>query len=247
MAYAQVNGLELYYEVHGTGKPLVLLHGGLLTIGLSFGAILPVLAETRQVIAVELQGHGHTADIDREPSLTGFADDVVALLDELGIERADLFGFSLGGLVALQIAMSHPERVDRLIAAATHFRSEGYHIEIRDPQLWATSTRMPTEADFKAMREAHAAVAPDPSQFDAVEAKLQPVVVAVDGWSLDDLRGITAPTLLVIGDHDFVTVEHAGQMHDLIPNSQLAILPRTNHTEVVQHMTPSMVNDFLTD
>jgi pimeloyl-ACP methyl ester carboxylesterase len=244
MAYAQVNGLELYYEVHGTGKPLVLLPGGLLTIDLSFGALLPDLSANRQVIAVELQGHGHTADIDREPSFANMASDIVALLDELGIERADVFGFSLGGLVALQLAMSYPERVDRLISAATHFRSEGYHVEIRDPELWATSTRMPTENDFKAMRDAHAQVAPDPSQFDTVEAKLQPVLGTVDDWPLDDLRGITAPTLLVIGDHDFVTIEHAGQMHDLIPHSQLAVLPGTTHMAVADR-SGAVVAEFL--
>jgi pimeloyl-ACP methyl ester carboxylesterase len=245
MAYVQVNGLELYYEVHGTGKPVVLLPGGLLTIGLSFGTILPILAETQQVIAVELQGHGHTADIDREPSFQNMASDVVGLLDHLGIERADLFGFSLGGLVALQMALSHPQRVDRLISAATHFRSEGYHIEIRDPEQWATSTRMPTENDFKAMRDAHAEVAPDPSQFDGIEAKLQPALGAVDEWTLDDLRGITAPTLLIIGDHDFVTIEHAAHMHDLIPGSHLAVLPNTTHMAVIDRVPPSMITEFL--
>ncbi|WP_260476099.1 alpha/beta fold hydrolase [Streptomyces sp. WAC 06783] len=94
--YAQVNGLDLYYEIHGTGQPLVLLHGGMLTIDLTFGGILPALATTRQVVAVELQGHGHTGDIDREPTLSCLADDVVGLLDHLGIDRADVFGFSLG-------------------------------------------------------------------------------------------------------------------------------------------------------
>jgi pimeloyl-ACP methyl ester carboxylesterase len=244
MAYAQVNGLELYYEVHGTGKPLVLLPGGLLTIDLSFGAVLPRLAATRQVIGVELQGHGHTADIDREPTFPNMASDIVGLLDHLGIERADLFGFSLGGLVALQTAITYPERVDRLVAAATHFRSEGYHIEIRDPELWATSTRMPTENDFKAMQDAYVQVAPDPSGFAAIEAKLQPVLGGVDDWTSDDLRGITAPTLLMIGDHDFVTIEHAAQMHDLIPNSHLAVLPNTTHMAVADRSGP-LVDEFL--
>jgi pimeloyl-ACP methyl ester carboxylesterase len=232
--YANVNGLKMYYEIHGTGKPMVLLHGGLLTIDLSFSAILPALAKNRQVIAVELQGHGHTADIDRDLTLQFLANDVVALLDHLDIERADLFGYSFGGLVALQVAMTYPERVDRLIAAATHFRADGYHNEILDPKLWESSTRMPTENDFQQMREAHAAVAPDPSQFDSTMAKAQPVVDSVDGWSLDDLRGITAATLLVIGDHDFVRIEHAAQMHELIKNSQLAILPNTTHMGLVR-------------
>jgi pimeloyl-ACP methyl ester carboxylesterase len=119
--YAKVNGLKMYYEVHGSGdgsrRPLVLLHGGVLTVGLSFAAVLPTLAAGRRVVAPELQGHGHTADTDRALTPANLASDVVALLDELGIERADVLGFSLGGLVALQLALAHPERVGRLASA----------------------------------------------------------------------------------------------------------------------------------
>ncbi|GAA1978758.1 alpha/beta fold hydrolase [Amycolatopsis minnesotensis] len=246
-AYAQVNGLNLYYEVHGTGKPLVVLHGGLLTIELSFGALLPELSATRQVIAVELQGHGHTADTSRDLTLANLADDVAGLLDHLGVDRADLFGFSLGGLVAIQVALSHPGRVDRLLLAATHFRSDGYHDEIRDPALWASSTRMPTEADFAAMREAYASTAPDPGHFPEFMAKVSTVPGTVDAWSLDDLRGITAPTLLVIGDHDFVRVEHAARMRDLIGGAQLAVLPGTTHSGLLgrKELVLPLVDFFL--
>ena len=109
--YAPVNGLRMYYEVHGTGRPLALLHGGLMTIDLSFGAILPELAADRQVITTELQGHGRTADIDRDMDLRYLAGDVAALLDHLGVDQADVLGFSLGGGVALQLALDHPDRV----------------------------------------------------------------------------------------------------------------------------------------
>ncbi|MDT7728399.1 MAG: hypothetical protein QOI21_4975 [Actinomycetota bacterium] len=229
--YASVNGLELYYEVHGSGRPLVLLHGGLLTIDLTFAAVLPALAETRQVIAVELQGHGHTADAEREMSLENLADDVAGLLDHLGIASADVFGFSLGGLTSLQLAMRHPGRVGRMIVASAHFRPDGYYPEIAagDP----TSTRMPTQADFQAMQDAYARVAPHPEHFDAIMGKTSGMVHALEGWKDDELRAITAPALLVIGDHDFVRVEHAAEMHDLIPGSQLAVLPGTTHMGVM--------------
>ncbi|MEV4316257.1 alpha/beta hydrolase [Actinocrispum sp. NPDC049592] len=247
MAYAQVNGLNVYYEVHGTGKPLVLLHGGLLTIELAFGGLLPHLAKSRQVIAIEMQGHGRTADTDRVPSLELFASDVAGVLDTLGIERADVFGYSLGGLVGLQMALTQPDRVDRLVAAAAHYRSQGYHNDILDPALWSASRRMPTAEDFQKMRDAFTAVAPDPSVFDQVEAKLQPLVSGVDAWTEADFGGITAPTLLIIGDNDFVTIPHAELMRDLIPGSQLAVLPGTTHMQIPQRVDVllALLGDFL--
>lgn len=237
MTYANVNGIEMYYEVHGTGRPVVLLHGGVLTAELTFGEMMPALAATRQVIAVELQGHGHTADTDREMRLDLLADDVVALLDQLGVERADLFGFSLGGLVATQVAIGHPERVDRLVLVSTHYRTAGYHPEIRDPEQWATSTRMPTQEDFKAMADAYARVAPDPSHFPAFMAKVSAVPDTVDRWTVEEIRSIGAPTLLVIGDHDFVRIEHAADLLALLPHARLAVLPDTTHVGTMSHPT----------
>ena len=143
MAMASVNGLQLYYEDHGTGHPLVLLHGGLHTIVLSFGALLPRLVASHRVIAVELQGHGHTPDTDRVPTYSDLADDVVALLDHVGVERADVFGFSLGGQVAVELGLRHPNRVDRLVLAAAIYHRDGYH-DVTDP----TSVRLPTPAEF---------------------------------------------------------------------------------------------------
>ncbi|MFC8827972.1 alpha/beta fold hydrolase [Streptomyces sp. NPDC057137] len=232
-AYAQVNGLDMYYESHGSGHPLVLLHGGVLTIDLTFGAMIPTLAATHRVIAVELQGHGHTADTDREMSVPAFAEDVVALLDVLGVERADLFGFSLGGLTALEMAVHHPERVDRVVLAATHFRRDGYLPEIRDPALQAGSKRLPTPADFQEMADAYTAVAPHPEHFHDFLAKTS-AAADFEGWSEDDLRGLAAPTLLVCGDTDFVRIEHAARMHHLIPDARLAILPGCTHMDVMR-------------
>jgi pimeloyl-ACP methyl ester carboxylesterase len=160
MPYADVNGLHLYYQEHGAGLPLVVLHGGLMTIELNFAVALPVLAEHRRVIAVELQGHGRTADIDRPPTVADFAADVVALLDHLRIERADLFGFSVGGLTGYELVISHPERLRRaVLASADHHNDRGGE---------ADPARLPTPKDFQAMRDAYVAIARDPGRFDLV-------------------------------------------------------------------------------
>jgi pimeloyl-ACP methyl ester carboxylesterase len=235
--YAPVNGLRMYYEVHGEdgdARPLVLLHGGLLTIDLSFGALLPELAAGRQVIAAELQGHGRTADIERDIDLGFMASDVAGLLDHLGVGQADVLGFSLGAGVALQLTVDYPGRVGRLIAASAGYASDGFHPEISNPALHATSTRMPTAEDFGQMREAYERVAPDPGHFEAFAAKASQAANNLKGWTAAELGGITAPTLLVFGDHDFIRLEHAVQMHELIPGSQLAVLPGTTHMGVLR-------------
>ena len=232
--YAPVNGLKMYYEVHGAGRPLVLLHGGLLTIDLSFGKLLPDLVLSRQVIATELQGHGRTGDIERDIELRSLAGDVAALLDHLGVEQADVFGFSLGGGVALQLALDHPARVGRLIVASVSYARDGFHPEILDPALQATSTRMPTADDFREMREAYVRLAPDPDYFDAFAAKTSRAAGNLKGWSAEELGSIAAPTLLVFGDHDFFRLEHAVAMHALIPGAQLAVLPGTAHMGVTR-------------
>ncbi|GAA5176010.1 alpha/beta hydrolase [Pseudonocardia eucalypti] len=232
--YAPVNGLKMYYRTHGAGDPLVLLHGGLLTAELSFGELIPRLAERHRVIAVELQGHGRTADTDREASVPGFADDVVGLLDHLDIRRADLYGFSLGGLTAMQVALTHPERVRKLVAASIQFRPDGFHEEIRNPDRWATSRRMPTADDFAAMRADYRRVAPDPDHFDAFQEKVSAAVGAFPGWSDDQLRGLAVPTLVMAGDTDFMPVEHAAEMVQLIPDAQLAVLPGCTHMDLTR-------------
>jgi pimeloyl-ACP methyl ester carboxylesterase len=233
--YAAVNGLQMYYEVHGSGRPLVLLHGGLLTIESSFAALIPELGQSHQVIAVELQGHGHTGDIDRAPTVPNLAGDVVALLDHLGIGSADLFGYSLGGLVALEAAIRHPERTGRLVLAAVHFRPDGYHDEIRFPERHPDSTRMPTQAEFDQMRADHLQVAPEPGDLDSFTAKAEAEVGAFQGWPAEVLGEVANPTLLMIGDHDFVRIEHAAEMLSRMPNAQLAVLPGTTHMTLTQN------------
>ncbi|MFE1835991.1 alpha/beta fold hydrolase [Streptomyces sviceus] len=235
-AYAKVNGLEMYYETHGAasdqGRPLVLLHGGAHTVGLTFSAVLPTLAADRTVVAPELQGHGHTADTDREMTVPYLAADVVALLDELGIRQADFLGFSLGGLVALEIAVRHPERVGRLALAATMYTQDGVHDDVRVPDYG--SPRLPSQDDFQEMTDAYAVTAPHPEHFQDFLAKVSAAAHAPLPWTADDLRGLRMPTQLLIGDSDFVRVEHAAEMQQLIPEAQLAVLPATTHMTLMQ-------------
>ena len=244
-ARALINGIDLYHEVHGSGRPLVVLHGGVLNAETCFGAMIPRLAARRQVVAVDLQGHGRTADTDRPVSLGGFAADVVGLLDHLGIDETDLFGFSLGSLVSTEVAVTHPERVGRLVLAAGHVRPDGYHPEILDPAQ--TSPLLPTEEDFEAMRVAYEAVAPDPGHFFPFLEKMQPVVSAFEGWPDEALRRIAGPTLLIVGDRDFVRLEHAALMLDLFPGAQLAVLPGTTHMQVIRRtdLLLALVEPFL--
>jgi pimeloyl-ACP methyl ester carboxylesterase len=221
MPYADVNGVHMYYEERGEGPPLVLLHGGLLTIELSFGSAIPLLAEHQRVIAVELQGHGRTADTDRPMAFEHLAADVVGLLDHLGIAQADVFGFSLGGLTTYELLVHHPGRIrGAVVASADHRNDRGGEV---DPE------RLPTEADFAAMRQSYAAVAPDPTHFEASAEKTVGLVQGFGGWTDDQLRSIEAPVLILIGDTDFILVPNAAGAAELLPHGQLAVLPATTH------------------
>ena len=238
MAYASVNGLHLYHEIRGSGRPLVLLHGGLLTIDLNFGSLLGPLAASRQVIAVELQGHGHTADTGRPMTIEALAGDVVALLDHLGIAEADLFGFSLGGLVACAVALGAPARVGKLIvASADAHRPPGRESAPLD------EGRLPAAADFQAWRDAYEAIAPDPTHFDELAARTSAMVHEFAGWT-DELRSLQMPTLLIFGDRDFSPLPHVVEMFELLPDAQLAVLPGTTHVGVTRR--PSEVLALIT-
>ena len=228
MTYAPVNGLQFYYEIRGGGRPLVLLHGGLLTIDLNFGPLLEPLAASRQVIAVELQGHGHTADTGRAMTIEALAGDIVALLDHLGIAETDLFGFSLGGLVAYAVTLGAPTRVGKLIvASADAHRPPGRESAPLDDD------RMPTQADFQAMRDAYDAVAPEPANFGEFAAKTEALVHEFPGWT-DELRSLRTPTLLIFGDRDFSPLPDVVELFGLLPNAQLAVLPGTTHIGVTR-------------
>jgi pimeloyl-ACP methyl ester carboxylesterase len=206
----------------------VLLHGGLLTIDLNFGPLLEPLAASRQVIAVELQGHGHTADTGRAMTIEALAGDIVALLDQLGIGEADLFGFSLGGLVAYAVALGAPARVGKLIVA-----SADAHRPPGRESAPLSDDRMPTPADFQGWRDAYEKVAPDPGHFDEFAAKTSALVHEFPGWT-DELRSLQAPTLLIFGDRDFSPLPDVVELFELLPNAQLAVLPRTTHVGVMR-------------
>ena len=243
MTYAPVNGLTFYYEIHGSGRPLVLLHGGLLTIDLSFGPLVELLAASRQVIAVELQGHGHTADTGRPMTIEALAGDVVALLDQLGVAEADLFGFSLGGIVAYAVALGAPARVRRLIvASADPHRPPGRESVPLDDE------RMPTSADFREMRDAYSAVAPDPAHFEEFAARASAMVHEFPGWT-DELRSLRAPTLLIFGDRDFSPLPDVVELFELLPNAQLAVLPGTTHMGVTRRSAEvlALITPFLSE
>jgi pimeloyl-ACP methyl ester carboxylesterase len=233
--YAEVNGLKMYYEIHGTGQPLVLLHGAYMTIDL-MGETVPALAETRQVIAVELQGHGRTADIDRPLTYEQMADDIAALLRHLVIEKADVFGYSMGGGVAFQVAIRHSELLRKLVVASASYTSDGMHPEL----LEMIPTLTPEAFAGSPIEEAYLRTAPNPDDFPTLVAKLKQLDMEPFAWPPEDIRGIVAPTLLIIGDSDAIRLEHAvelfrllggGVMGDLagLPKSQLAVLPGTSH------------------
>jgi len=253
--YASVNGLNMYYEIHGTGQPLVLLHGAFSAIGTSFGKLLPGLAKTRQVIAFELQAHGRTADIDRPLTLEGMADDVAAALQQLGMVQADVFGFSMGAGVALHFAIRHPELLRKLVLASVTFNMSGVH-----PGLMEGLGEMKPEMMFGSpWHEEYTRLAPHPEDFAKLFTKKTQMDRQLKDLSEETIRAIKAPTLLIVGDSDLVRPEHAVEMFRLLgggvfgdtpaglPNSQLAVLPGTSHVTVVDRADwlVAMIDTFL--
>jgi len=252
--YAQVNGLKMYYEVYGSGKPLLLLHGAFNSINMAFSQLIPVLSKTRQVIAVELQGHGRTNDIDRAFSFESMADDVAALLKQLKIDSTDVLGYSMGGGVAQQIAIRHPSLVRRLILASTVYKYEGWTQETRSilPMLTAEmfeQTPIKTEYDK---------LAPDPKHWKEFINKMKKFVTTTYDFGADKIKAIKSPTLIIAGDGDGVSPEHAVEMYRLrgggymidfgpIHAAQLAIFPGTSHISAMMQTDwlVSMINPFL--
>jgi pimeloyl-ACP methyl ester carboxylesterase len=253
--YVHVNGLAMYYEIHGKGQPLVLLHGAFSGIGTSFGRILPGLAKTRKVIAFELQGHGRTADIDRPLTVEGMADDVAAALPELGIEQADVLGYSTGGAVALHFATRHPERLRKLVLMSIGYTLGGIH-----PGLMDGMGQMKPEMMYGSpFHEEYMRIAPRPEDFARLFEKKTQMDRQLKDFSEEEIRRIQAPVLLMIGDSDLIRPEHAVEMFRLLgggvfgdtpaglPNSQLAILPGTSHVSIADRADwlVSMINSFL--
>ena len=257
--YAPINGLRLYYEIHGQGEPLILLHGG---FGLTamFGPILPQLAATRQVIAVDLQGHGRTADSDRPLSLEAMGDDVGKLIAHLGFERADVMGYSMGGGAALQAAMQHPQRVQKLVVVSMPFKRDAWY-----PEQLAAMNQMNADAltflRDTPMYESYVAVAPDPEHFATLCDKMGEMIRRDYDYSAG-VRQLPMPVLVVAGDADGFPPSHAVAFFALLGGgqrdgswdrsgmiqSQLAILPGMTHYDISE--SPALiavVNAFLGD
>ena len=253
--HAPINGLTMYYEVHGSGEPVVLLHGAFMTITNNWEGWIGELSKTRQVIAVEMQGHGRTADIPREPSNENHADDVAALLTYLKVSRADLIGYSMGGGVAMQVAVRHPDQVRRVVVLSSTFRRDGMSQEGRAAigQLTAHAFKgSPLEAEYQRL-------SPTPDQFpEFVKRMVAAFSKGKDDLSAEQLQATTAPMFFIHGDADGIRLEHVaemfrlkgGEIHgDMKPRSasRLAILPNTTHVTLMQRMDiiVPMVNDFL--
>jgi pimeloyl-ACP methyl ester carboxylesterase len=238
--YAPLNGLQMYYEIRGSGRPLVMLHGGFMSIE-AMGPIVPRLARSRQVIAAELEGHGRSADLDRPLSMDQMADDVAGLLDHLEIATADVFGFSMGGMTALRLAMKHPDRVRKLVVVSAGHNEESFY-----PSMRATWPNITAESlSGTPMEEVYLSTAPDPKHWPMFVRKMMAMLSTFKGWSREDVKSIKAPTLLVVGDVHDVRPEHVVEMFrllggapehsrfDELPETQLAVFPGTTHFEII--------------
>lgn len=229
--YASVNGLKMYYEIHGEGFPLVLIHGGGSTIGTTFGRILPSLAKTHKVIAVEMQAHGHTADIDRPLSFTQDADDIAELLKQLHISKADIFGFSNGASTTLEMAIRHPEMVNKIIVASTMYKKDGAY-----PWLWEMMKHPTFEGMPQQLKDAYLQINPD---NDALHKMYERDVARMQSFkdiSEEDIKSIKAPVLIICGDNDVVRPEHAVEMYRNMQHAKLAIFPG-GHGEYMGEIT----------
>jgi pimeloyl-ACP methyl ester carboxylesterase/uncharacterized protein YndB with AHSA1/START domain len=238
--YLPVNGLEMYYEIHGEGRPLVLLHGGMSATETSFGALLPTLAATRRVIALEQQAHGRTADIDRPLRIDQMTDDTAGALRQLGIEGPDVLGYSMGTGIALELAMRYPELVRKVILISAAYEASGFHPGTREE----LANLRPEMLAGTPWAEEYARLAPRPDDFATMFAKVTDMNMNVRSWTAEEVAAVAAPMLLVIGDSDIVQPEHAVAMFRLrdggvvgevsgLPASQLAILPGTTHSSIV--------------
>ncbi len=247
--YADVNGLKMYYEVFGEGDPLIVLHGAHMNI-MTMGKIIPMLAETHKIYALEFQGHGHTADIDRPVTYKNLADDVADFMDAVGLEKADVFGYSMGGQVGLQLAIKYPGKVNKLITASVAYDLKGWQPVYSEfiPQMTVeTFLAMPYFAETHKQSK-------DPDGYVAFLRKMIALEKEPMAWE-EDVKKLKAPVLVIAGDADVATLEHTiamfrllgggvmGDMGNPLPDSRLAILPATSHTAVITQV--DLLNAFI--
>lgn len=234
--YAPVNGLKIYYESYGEGAPIVLLHGSFMTIGTNWGQLIPELSKTHKVIALEMQGHGHTADSDRPYSYTALADDVAGLLKYLDIKQADIIGYSFGAPIAYQLAIAHPQLVGKLVIISGVYKKAGWLPQVQQ----AISGITPALFANTPMKQAYDSVAPDPAHWAAFITKM--VKFAGQDFDLgdDNIKHLSSPVLMIMGDNDGVDLQYTTRTYQLLgggvigdlaglPKSQLAIIPNSSH------------------
>lgn len=229
--YSEVNGIKMYYEIYGQGRPLVLIHGGGSTIGTTFGRAITILARHRKVIAIELQAHGRTSDRNKDSSFEQDADDVAVLLKNLNIPRADFFGFSNGGTTTIQIAIRHPEITDKIILGSALSKRNGVPQQFWDFMKQSQLSNMPQE-----LKDAYLKVAPNPNGLQIMHDRDAKRMVNFKDIPDEQIRTIKVPALIIIGDKDVITPEHAIEMHRLIAGSELAIIPGV-HGEYIGEIT----------
>jgi pimeloyl-ACP methyl ester carboxylesterase len=258
-AYAEVNGINLYYETHGTGQPMILLHGGLGS-GEMFGPILPTLAERHQVIAVDLPGHGRTADIDRPIDARLMADDIAALIDHLGLEKPDIVGYSLGGGVAFFTAVKYPDKVGKLVSASANIRRDAIPPEMLAQQAQVSAAAVPFMTDTP-MYQLYQKVAPRPEDFGRLLDKVGESMSKDFDYS-EEVRGLQMPTLIVCADADMAPPSHYVEVFKLLDGGvrdggwmgegrpkgghALAVLPSLTHYNLgVSPLFAAVILDFL--
>lgn len=248
-----VNGMEMYYEVSGQGDPIVVLHGAYMNIP-TMGGIIPRLAETHQVYALEFQGHGRTNDIDRPITYPNLADDVAGFMDAMGLEKADVFGYSMGAAAGLQLAIRHPEKVDQLVAASVSYDIRGSQPEF----LEMLPTMTPEMFLGSPMEEAWKQYSPDPDGFRPFVERMIALEHEPLAWE-EEVKALETPMLIIAGDSDMMTLEHvvsmfrlvgggvAGDMGKPLAASRLAILPATSHTAVINQvdLLHALIEPFL--
>lgn len=236
-----VNGLEMYYQVHGQGEPLVLIHGGLMTIE-AWGPLLPALAENRTVYAIELEGHGRTLDLDRPLSIRQFAEDVGGFIEQMALGPVDIVGYSMGGGTAAGVAILHPELVESLVIISASHQDDAIWDSVRAG--WPSMSAEMMEGT--PMKTAYEAVAPQPERFAGFVDKIRNSMVAGGGWTDEEIASIDAPVLMIVGDHDLIQLDKALEMYRLLggqtstgpmgpeldPARQLSVLPATTHYDI---------------
>lgn len=251
----EINGMQMYYEVSGGGEPMIVLHGSFMNIP-SMGEIVGRLAETHRVYALELQGHGRTTDIDRPITYSNLAGDVAAFMEAVGIEKADVFGYSMGAITGLRLAIDHPEKVDQLVFASGAYDFQGWQPAFREliPQ-WTVEMFAATP-----LAEEYKALAPDPEGFPALAEKLIALENAPMAWG-EEVAALDTPVLIIAGDADGSTLEHnvemfrllgGGVMGDMgkpLPESRLAVMPATSHTAIITQpdLLLAFIEPFLND